>query len=111
MTVALLVQDFPLLSVRISQMVIFTAAFLISKKIQLKRLHENSGKDYFELPPSAVTRKLRKSLEAKKPAPAKADAKKKADAKNAAKIKLEDAAAANAAAVENSNGRETTTVE
>ena len=39
-------------------------------------------------------------------------AKKKADAKNAEKIKLQDAAAAKAAAdVENSNGREVTTVE
>ena len=41
----------------------------IYKKTQLKRLYEDRDKDYFELPPSAVTKKLIKSLEAKKPKP------------------------------------------
>ena len=35
-----------------------------NKKIYLKRLYEKKGKDYFERPPSAVTKKLIKSLEA-----------------------------------------------
>ncbi|MAT87974.1 MAG: short-chain dehydrogenase [Aestuariivita sp.] len=41
----------------------------IYKKIYLKRLYEKKGKDYFERPPSAVTKKLIKSLEAKNPKP------------------------------------------
>ena len=39
------------------------------EKIYLKRLYEDRGKDRFELPPSAVTKKLINSLEAKNPRP------------------------------------------
>ena len=39
------------------------------EKIFLKRLYEDQGKDRFELPPSAVTKKLIKSLETKNPSP------------------------------------------
>lgn len=39
------------------------------EKTYLKRLYEDRGKDRFELPPSAVTKKLIQSLEAKNPRP------------------------------------------
>ena len=39
------------------------------EKTFLKRLYEDQGKDRFELPPSAVTKKLIQSLEAKNPRP------------------------------------------
>jgi NAD(P)-dependent dehydrogenase (short-subunit alcohol dehydrogenase family) len=39
------------------------------RKTLLKRLYENRGRDRFELPPEAVTRKLLRALEAPDPAP------------------------------------------
>lgn len=39
------------------------------KAVLMKRLYEKRGPDPFELPPSAVTRRLRQALESPKPAP------------------------------------------